>query len=177
MRVGTREDLLAAAKKCLAERGYAKTTVRDIVGISGTNLAAINYHFHGREALLYQAMVESAADAVSTATAGLPEDGSVSERLAVFWERLTASFVEDRELWVANLEALTAALHSEELRDRLAHDQQRAREGLGAALRPDVPEAGAMVMTLLTGLLVQWMVDPERAPSAAEVGVGLAALG
>ncbi|MGW4249734.1 helix-turn-helix domain-containing protein [Nocardia sp. NPDC004722] len=45
--MGTREDLLAAAKQCLATRGYARTTVRDIVAASGANLAAINYHLPG----------------------------------------------------------------------------------------------------------------------------------
>jgi AcrR family transcriptional regulator len=57
--VGHREDLLAAARRCLETRGYARTTARDLVAESGTNLASIGYHFGSKEALLNQAMGES----------------------------------------------------------------------------------------------------------------------
>ena len=33
--MGNREDLLAAAKRCLYEKGYAHTTARDIAAASG----------------------------------------------------------------------------------------------------------------------------------------------
>src|ERR1043165_6580784 len=101
--MGTRDDLLVAAKKCRAERGYAKTTVRDIVAASGTNLAAVNYHFRTREALLHQAMAESVADAVdeiirSVTTPATDTDADLGLRLTTLWSRLTASFTADREL-------------------------------------------------------------------------------
>ena len=41
--MGHREDLLEGAKRCLYEKGYARTTARDIVAASGTNLASIGY--------------------------------------------------------------------------------------------------------------------------------------
>ncbi|MEV0647627.1 TetR/AcrR family transcriptional regulator [Phytomonospora sp. NPDC050363] len=182
--MGTREALLAAAKKCLAERGYAKTTVRDIVAMSETNLAAINYHFRTREALLHEAMIDSMREAVETIVDGLPADGDMADRLRTFWTKLTEAFTADRDLWAANVEALAVALHSPELRARLAGDQQIARDGLSHSLSSDGPEAGggsdaavgAVVMTLMAGLLVQWMVDPERAPTPDQVNAGLTAL-
>jgi AcrR family transcriptional regulator len=33
--VGNREDLIAGAKRCLLEKGYVRTTVRDIAAASG----------------------------------------------------------------------------------------------------------------------------------------------
>ena len=53
--MGNREDLLAGAKRCLYEKGYASTTARDIATASGTSLAAIGYHFGSKEALMNQA--------------------------------------------------------------------------------------------------------------------------
>lgn len=112
--MGTREDLLAAAKQCLAERGYARTTVRDIVAASGTNLAAINYHFGTRDKLLNQAMMESSADAVQQILESLPAHDAEdpAARLRDFLHQLITSFTENRALWSANAESLTQALHS-----------------------------------------------------------------
>jgi AcrR family transcriptional regulator len=50
--MGHREALLAGARRCLLERGYARTTARDLVAASDTNLASIGYHFGSNEALL-----------------------------------------------------------------------------------------------------------------------------
>ena len=57
--MGHREDLLAGARRCLEERGYARTTARDLVAASGTNLASIGYHFGSKEALLNEAIAAS----------------------------------------------------------------------------------------------------------------------
>ncbi|MCC3772526.1 TetR/AcrR family transcriptional regulator [Streptomyces sp. UNOC14_S4] len=177
--MGTRDDLLAAAKQCLAERGYARTTVRDIVAASGANLAAINYHFRSRDALLNLAMVESVSDAMRELLAA-PADGEAVDaraRLEEFWARLVGSFGADRALWAANIEALAQALHSPEVRAPMADGQHRARGKLADLLGPDSDaDAGAVIVTLLNGLLVQWMIDPERAPTGAQLTAGVLAL-
>ncbi|MEN1888177.1 TetR/AcrR family transcriptional regulator [Streptomyces mirabilis] len=56
--MGHREDLLEGAKRCLLEKGFVRTTARDIVKESGTNLASIGYHYGSKDALLTQAFVE-----------------------------------------------------------------------------------------------------------------------
>jgi AcrR family transcriptional regulator len=43
--MGNREELIAGAKRCLIEKGFARTTARDIASASGVSLAAIGYHF------------------------------------------------------------------------------------------------------------------------------------
>src|SRR5438477_2256597 len=54
--LGNREKLLRAAVACLRDKGYARTTARDLVAASGTNLASIGYHFGSKEALLNEAI-------------------------------------------------------------------------------------------------------------------------
>ncbi|WP_218934958.1 TetR/AcrR family transcriptional regulator [Actinomadura citrea] len=39
--MGNREDLLGAAVRCIQEKGYAKTTLRDIAGVAGVSMAAV----------------------------------------------------------------------------------------------------------------------------------------
>ena len=55
--MGHREDLLVGAVACLREKGYARTTARDIVAASGTNLASIGYHYGSVTALLNAAVL------------------------------------------------------------------------------------------------------------------------
>lgn len=47
----TRERILEAAAAVFGRRGYAAATVREICDAAGANLAAINYHFQGKEGL------------------------------------------------------------------------------------------------------------------------------
>jgi AcrR family transcriptional regulator len=49
---GTKIKLLDAAEKLFARNGYRGTSLRAITGKAGANLAAVNYHFGSKEALL-----------------------------------------------------------------------------------------------------------------------------
>ena len=53
----TKTALIEAAGKLIAERGFANTMGKDICARAGTNTAAINYHFGGRDGL-YIAVLE-----------------------------------------------------------------------------------------------------------------------
>jgi AcrR family transcriptional regulator len=151
--MGNREALLAGAKQCLIERGWARTTVRDIAAAGGVNHAAIGYHFGSKEALLTQALVE-AVEELSDELARLPAD-TPQQR----WQALIDSFTTHRALWVAQLEAVVQAERSPEVREHLAKGQREGRDGLG----------GSVPLALLTGLMLQWLVDPGHAPSGADV--------
>lgn len=47
----TKSTILDAAEELLAEQGYAATSLRQLTARAGVNLAAVNYHFGGKEAL------------------------------------------------------------------------------------------------------------------------------
>ena len=48
----TRSHILDAAERRFAQSGYDGTSIRDITGDAGVNVAAIHYHFGGKEELL-----------------------------------------------------------------------------------------------------------------------------
>ncbi len=48
----TKERILDAAESLFAERGYDGTSLRAITARAGANLAAVNYHFNSKEALI-----------------------------------------------------------------------------------------------------------------------------
>jgi len=53
----TVERILDAAEALFAERGFAETSLRTITSTAGVNLAAVNYHFGSKKALI-QAVFE-----------------------------------------------------------------------------------------------------------------------
>ncbi|MEF2229415.1 MAG: CerR family C-terminal domain-containing protein, partial [Pseudodesulfovibrio sp.] len=55
--VNTKEALLAAAIRVFADKGFDAATVRDICGLAHANVAAVNYHYGGKDAL-YAAVLE-----------------------------------------------------------------------------------------------------------------------
>jgi AcrR family transcriptional regulator len=52
VRPDTKEKILDVAERLFAEHGFPATTLRDITAEAGVNLAAVNYHFRSKEALL-----------------------------------------------------------------------------------------------------------------------------
>ena len=49
---GTKERILDAAERMFAEHGFQAASLRQITAEAGVNLAAVNYHFQSKEALL-----------------------------------------------------------------------------------------------------------------------------
>lgn len=176
--MGHREALLSAARRCLTERGYARTTARDLVAASGTNLASIGYHFGSKDALLVQALDEAFteySDKIAAMAAERSDSTNALERIRQSWVATAAAFPDIRPLMVAFLEAMAQAEHNDELRRRLAETYEHLRTAIArsiddavAGLDPEFTRAVASFMIVVSdGLLIQWMLDPERAPSAA----------
>lgn len=83
---GTRERLLAAAARVFAERGYKSATVRDICRRASANVAAVNYHFGGKDNL-YAAMLDHymrACQAAFPLDAGVTPESPPEARLHAF---------------------------------------------------------------------------------------------
>ena len=50
----TKQKILSAAQELFARNGYANTSLRQITSSAEVNLAAVNYHFGGKEQLLFE---------------------------------------------------------------------------------------------------------------------------
>jgi AcrR family transcriptional regulator len=186
--MGHREDLLAGAKRSLYEKGYARTTARDIVALSGTNLGSIGYHYGSTEALMTAAMLgamEDWGDELARALSAEPE-GDDGDSVTGFWRKVIHSITTHRELWLASVEVMIQSEHSPHLRAQLAAGVEAGRRGM-AALALGLPEdqldeatvrsVGSAQMALMSGVVTQWLTDPATAPSAEEIAVGVRALG
>ncbi|MFC8435879.1 TetR/AcrR family transcriptional regulator [Streptomyces sp. NPDC057253] len=183
--MGHREDLLEGAKRCLLEKGFVRTTARDIVKESGTNLASIGYHYGSKDALLTQAFVELVQEWGETfdpAGARDAEAGGSLERFRGVWARMLAGLEESRPVWAASLEIATQGERMPELRTMMAAAQTEGRSGLVALFtgleestldERTVRTLGGFYQALLNGLMVQWLFDPASAATADDLTEGL----
>jgi AcrR family transcriptional regulator len=185
--MGNREALLAGARRCLYEKGYARTTARDIASASGVSLAAIGYHFGSVEALLNAAMIQAIDEwgqqlsSTLAADANVHTTGEPMERFAAIWTRVIDSLATHRPLWVATLEAAAQIERAPEVRAFLADALQQGRLGLAQLFQGIDPTkdehtawmVGSLYQALMSGMVVQWLADPERAPSGEDLANAL----
>jgi AcrR family transcriptional regulator len=75
----TRDRLLVAACEVFAELGFRGATVREICRRAEVNVAAVNYHFNGKEALFLAALQ---LEPIGNLIAASSEPGSAEVRLA-----------------------------------------------------------------------------------------------
>ena len=106
------------------------------------------------------------------------------ERFEVIWTRVIESFEAHRPALIANFEAFVQAEHSPELREQIAAGHEEARLWLASLFRRIGSSAGegskravgSFHLALLNGLMVQWLLDPDRAPSGPDVAEALRAI-
>ncbi|MFE3329119.1 TetR/AcrR family transcriptional regulator [Streptomyces sp. NPDC059176] len=113
----TRQRLLEAAVACLAERGWAGSTVSVVAERAGVSRGAAQHHFPTREDL-FTAAVEYVAEERSSALRNLP----VQDRSAVV-EALVDLYTGP--LFRAALHLWVAASNEEQLRERVTELESR----------------------------------------------------
>ncbi|WP_367322343.1 TetR/AcrR family transcriptional regulator [Streptomyces sp. HUAS ZL42] len=153
----TRQRLLEAAVACLAEHGWAGSTVSVVAERAGVSRGAAQHHFPTREDL-FTAAVEYVAEERSTALRALFPQGAAGDRRAV-----VAALVDlyTGPLFRAALHLWVAASNEEQLRPRVTELEARvgrethriAVDLLGAdESRPGVRETVQGVLDMARGL-------------------------
>jgi AcrR family transcriptional regulator len=184
--MGHREDLLEGAKRCLLEKGFVRTTARDLVRESGTNLASIGYHYGSKDALLAEAYV--------SIVEGLSDDFDLSERAATgtdpgslkrfqeVWSSIIETMRKPGSRWRLSMEIVVMGDQLPEVRDHLARAQREAGRGIiplfMGGREEDVEDEtvdtlGTFYLALMMGLIAQWTFDPQSATGAEELAEGL----
>ncbi|ONM49920.1 TetR/AcrR family transcriptional regulator [Nocardia donostiensis] len=175
-----KEQLLAGARACLIERGYAHTTARDIAAASGANLASIGYHFGSKDALLNAAVVELVEEWGDRITGAVEEIDAPTptERLEEFVRGILAAGPDERKIILASVQAFAQAEFIPEIRDQLQNTYTRGRVDLSALVlgipHEEVTDeqaatVGSVSLSLINGAVLQWLLDPVAAAGAARI--------
>lgn len=185
--MGHREDLMRGAKTCLLELGYARTTARDIVAASGTNLASIGYHFGSKDALMAAAMMELMGDWGDRFSPPSMRDVEMPslQRFSGAWQRLIEQFAADPQLLIASFEIFAQIQRLPDLKAMLAGAYEQLRGEMALDFLTPTPDlegkrfraVSSLLLALLSGLAAQHLADPDRAPTVDEIVDGLRYIG
>jgi AcrR family transcriptional regulator len=168
----TRNRLVEAARRCIAAKGLASTTARDITSEADVNLAAITYHFGSKDQLVAEALLEALRTWLTPTLEVLSGSGDPAVRAQRGIQTLIATFNEHRDDAPAYLQALVEAPRMEplhagvvhlwtELRQLLAADiaDMQQRGELAAWVDPDA--MSSVLVAVANGLALQVTVDPD----------------
>ncbi|MFF0423258.1 TetR/AcrR family transcriptional regulator [Streptomyces sp. NPDC004520] len=160
----TRQRLLEAAVSCLAEHGWAGSTVAVVAERAGVSRGAAQHHFPTREDL-FTAAVEYVAEERSQALRAVPTDDREQAVAALVGLYTGPLFRAALHLWVA-------ASGEEQLRERVTELEARvgreshriAVEVLGAdESRPGVRETVQGLLDMARGLGLATLLTDDRA--------------
>lgn len=154
----TRQQLLQAAGEVFAEHGYANATSKEICARANANVAAVNYHFGGKDGL-YAAVLEDAharlisLDALAAA-AQSPIDPRV--KLKMFIGRIVAEIskrgAESWELRVLSREVLSQSAMMDRMVDNQIVPKARLFRGIVAdimQLPADHPAVSRSIVNIM----------------------------
>ena len=139
--VDTRERLLDAAEELFAEHGFEAVSLRDLTSVAEANVAAVNYHFGGKEKLITAVMGRHA----------LPINRERMRRLEALLAREEPPRV--REVVEAFLRPLVERVQERESRQQLFAKFMARMMGEGAKGLPEevVPQFQEMARKVVEG--------------------------
>ncbi|AJF69903.1 TetR family transcriptional regulator [Streptomyces vietnamensis] len=160
----TRQRLLEAAVACLAEHGWAGSTVSVVAERAGVSRGAAQHHFPTREDL-FTAAVEYVAEERSQALRALPTDDREQAVAALVGLYTGPLFRAALHLWVAATDEEQLRERVTELEARVGRESHRiAVEVLGAdESRPGVRETVQGLLDMARGLGLATLLTDDRA--------------
>jgi AcrR family transcriptional regulator len=169
----TRADLVAAATKVFAERGFHAASVDAVAREAGFTTGAVYAHFKGKDELFLAAFEEYALTRVGELTeVHARATGTLGEKARAFADQWMARLAADPDFVLVSLEFFLHSLRKPELRAALADRQAAVRLAVTRMLEEDLRASGtelplpaqdvATVMRELgVGLALAKLLDPD----------------
>ncbi|MEU7893233.1 TetR/AcrR family transcriptional regulator [Nonomuraea sp. NPDC049152] len=163
-RAARREEILAAAVRVFARKGFAASRIDDVAAEAGIAKGSVYLYFDSRDALL-SAAFESYAALSADVLADLGQ-GPALDRLATLVRRVVAMLAAHPDharvlvdLWASGPPLDMAAVYHDY---RAVIEDLLRQAGEEGALRAGIgPEHAVVVVAAIEGCLLQWLVDPK----------------
>jgi AcrR family transcriptional regulator len=174
-----KDEIIEAFFKVVAEKGFAKATIREVAAAAGCNHGMLHHYFENKEAIIEAAVEHVMTSYVAELMEGLANYEAAADRIRflIGWfcdlERFSLEFSRAwMEFWVLSKSepAVSAALR-ECYRDVRAIFARIIRDGIERGEFRDVDPgvAAHVILASLEGSTMLWVVDTEGTP-VAEVG-------
>ncbi len=153
--------ILTQAAALFAERGYERTSMRDLAQRCGVSKSLLYHHFADKEEIYTRLALGFTQELHEFVAARVPPDGTARMRVGVFMAASANFFERYRLVWLASTDAFWSDPDLRRSDDRL--HWRRAYEGLlrqllddgirtGELTTEDVPMAGRFVLSALNWL-------------------------
>ena len=171
---GRRRDVLAAARRLFAAKGYEQTSVRAIAAEADVNQALVVTYFGGKEALFMEAVgrFEIPQDALAGGTDGL--GARLARAYVERWENMA-----DDDPWPALVRSAVSHEASRALLRSALEAQRTVPLGRVLGESADGAVRTTMVQSLIAGMIMEryiYAFEPARSLSAAAFEAALAGL-
>lgn len=166
-----REEILGAAVRVFARKGFAATRIEDVAAEAGIGKGSVYLYFDSRDALLdaaFEALAAASGDTLREAQTGTDP---ALDRLAALVASVLAAASSEPELARISLDLWTVGRGDEGLPLDMARVYQEYRAAITGLLREaeaegtvraGVDEAHATVVVgAIEGCLLQWVIDPR----------------
>ena len=167
-----RDDLLSAALRVFARRGYREAGVDEIAAEAGYSKGALYWHFSSKAEVL-DALLDERVDAPMREKIALLASAPPEQDMSVEASRTFARQVaEQREALVLEREYWSLAIRDPELRARYAERQTELRRELATAMEARAEHLGTpeltmpaedvarIVMGIIGGLTIDELIEP-----------------
>ncbi len=135
-----RQEILAAAARCFARKGFPATTMDDVAAESGLSKGSLYWYFHSKDELLAALMFwylegfEQAMDAITQ------QPLSARQKMIRVMEVFAAEMRQSRDLWPVMLDFMSQARQAPQLKQHLERVYADWIELLGSLLDQGVAE-------------------------------------
>jgi AcrR family transcriptional regulator len=167
-----RDELLDAALRVFARRGYRDAGVDEIAGEAGYSKGALYWHFPGKHEL-FVALIDERIDAPTRELVDLLESAPPDQDMSLEATReLARQLSEQREAMLLEREYWSLAIRDPELRARYAERQAERRTAFATALKtraehlgtPDLTmsadDVARLVLSIIGGLAGDELIEP-----------------
>jgi AcrR family transcriptional regulator len=160
----TRTELIAAAAKVFAHRGFHGASIEQIAQEAGYSIGAVYWHFKGKDDLFLAVYEAQAAARVRDIDAFYKRtEGDLPRRARAYADQFMARLRHDPEFMVLTLEFLVHAWRNPPLREAFGHRVAWGRLAVARILQEETRRAGYELP----------MPAEDLATVLRELGVGL----
>ena len=184
-RLARREQILAAASRCVAREGFHKTTMADVIREADLSAGAVYGYFRGKSDII-RAIAERSIGSVATLLHGLVEQEAPvhpADAIAVFVEQITFLSKESGgDLPRVGVQAWAEAVRDPEIHALAREKMGEVRSSLeevvrraqrdGTMTRDADPRAVSQVLfALLPGFVLEQVVLEDVTPDSYVAGL------
>jgi len=173
---GGRERLLAAAARLFAAKGYAATSVRDILKAAKVTAPVLYYHFGSKEGLFIGLFCDGLEALEAEVTKALGEATTAAEKVSAYCRvHLTVQrrFADHRRIAEALIAGPPKAAPSFDIKGTFARMVRQLADLVGAAVesgefRPCDPTTAALALLGAVEMTVRARLIEGRLPALAD---------